>query len=415
MSEQRWYAGVDWASESHHVFLTDGQGRRIGEKIFKHSGEGLAEMAAWLLSASGAASCSQVSVAIETPHGPVVETLIERGFMVYAINPKQMDRFRDRFTLAGAKDDSRDAEAMASALRTDPHCLRLLAALDPTVIELREWSRIASELGAEHVRLANRLREQLWRYYPAMLELESDLGAPWLLDLWELAPTPAKAARIREATVAKLLKSQRIRRFDAAHVLDVLRRPALQVAGGTVEAASAHIKTLIARLRLVNGQIKEANRQLDALTAKLIPAEEAGAGQQKQHDVEILASLPGVGRIVLATLLAEAWDGLKRRDYAALRNLAGVAPVTKRSGKSCIVVRRHACSHRLANAMYHWARIAIQHDLTSKAKYAALRGRGHSHGRALRSVADRLLNVACAMLRNRALFNPSREAQKTPC
>jgi transposase len=304
---------------------------------------------------------------------------------------------------------------MASALRTDPHCFRLLTALNPTVIELREWSRIASELGTERNRLANRLREQLWRYFPAMLELESDLGAPWLLDLWDLAPTPGKAARIREGTVANLLTRHRIRRFDAAHVLDVLRKPALQVAGGTVEAASAHIKTLVARIRLVNGQIKEANRQLDALTAKLIPAEEAGAGQPKQHDVDILASLPGVGRIVLATLLAEAWDGLKRRDYAALRNLAGVAPVTKKSGKSCIVIRRQACSNRLANAMYHWARIAIQHDPTSKAKYAALRGRGHSHGRALRSVADRLLNVACAMLKNGARFNPSLQAQKTPC
>ena len=133
MTEQQWYAGVDWASESHHVFLTDGTGRKIGEKIFKHSGEGLAEMAAWLLTASGAASSSQIYVAIEVPHGPVVETLIERGFTIHAINPKQMDRFRDRFTLAGAKDDSRDAEVMASALRTDPHCLRLLAALDPTV------------------------------------------------------------------------------------------------------------------------------------------------------------------------------------------------------------------------------------------------------------------------------------------
>ena len=160
---------------------------------------------------------------------------------------------------------------------------------------------------------------------------------------------------------------------------------------------------------------EEAHRRLDALTARLIPAEDAGAGQQKQHDVEILASLPGVGRIVLATLLAEAWDGLQRRDYAALRSLTGVAPVTKKSGKSCIVIRRQACSNRLANVMYHWARVAIQFDTASKAKYATLRGRGHSHGRALRSVADRLLSVACAMLKNGALFNPSSNAQNTPC
>ena len=412
MSEGRWYAGVDWASESHHVFLTDGSGRKIGEKIFKHSGEGLAEMAAWLLAASGARGPGQIHIAIEVPHGPVVETLIERGFMVHAINPKQMDRFRDRFTLAGAKDDSRDAEVMASALRTDPRCFRLLAGLDPVVIELREWSRIASDLGTERNRLTNRLREQLWRYYPAMLELEEDLAAEWLLALWELAPSPGNAVRTREGTVAKLLKRNRIRRFDAARVLAVLRQSPVQIAAGTVEAASAHISTLIARIRLVNGQIKEAHRRLDALTAQLIPAENAGAGQ---HDVEILASLPGVGRIVLATLLAEAWDALLRRDYAALRSLTGAAPVTKRSGKSCIVIRRQACSDRLANAMYHWARVSIQHDARSKAKYAALRGRGHSHGRALRSVADRLLNVACAMLKNGTLFNPSLEAQNAPC
>ena len=411
--QKQWYAGVDWASESHHVFLTDGDGRKIGERVFKHSGEGLAEMAAWLMATSGTADPSEIRVAIEVPHGPVVETLIERAFKVHAINPKQMDRFRDRFTLAGAKDDSRDAEVMSTALRTDPRCFRLLAVADPVVSELREWSRIAEDLGAERTRLTNRMREQLWRYFPAMLELENDLGAGWLLDLWQTVPTPDKAAGVRETTIAKLLKRHRLRRFDAVHVLSVLRKPPLQVTAGTIEAASAHIATLIARIRLVNRQIKHAHQRLDSLTARLIPPEEAASGQSKQHDVEILASLPGVGRIILATLLTEAFDALQRRDYAALRSLTGVAPVTKRSGKSCSVVRRHACHARLANAMYHWARVAVQHDAISRAKYAALRSRGHSHGRALRSVADRLLNVACAMLKTGTIFNPAPVIQKT--
>lgn len=416
MTDQRqWYAGVDWASDNHHVFLTDADGRKIAEQGFKHGGEGLAEMATWLVATSGAAAASQIQIAIEVPHGPVVETLIERGFKVYAINPKQTDRFRDRFTLAGAKDDSRDTQVMASALRTDPRCFRLLAVADPVVIELREWSRIAEEIRAERNQLTNRMREQLWRYFPAILELDNDLGAEWLLDLWEIVPTPDKAARSRETAIAKVLKRNRIRRFDAAHVLDVLRRPPLQVAVGTTEAASAHIATLIARIRLLNRQIKDAHQRLDTLTARLIPTEEAEPGQEKQRDVEILASLPGVGRIVLATLLAEAFDALQRRDYAALRSLTGVAPVTKRSGKTCIVVRRQSAHHRLANAMYHWARVAVQHDPTSRAKYVALRSRGHSHGRALRSVADRLLNVACAMLKSSTTFNPSLAAQKTSC
>jgi transposase len=186
----------------------------------------------------------------------------------------------------------------------------------------------------------------------------------------------------------------------------------VQVAGGTTEAATAHVATLAARIRLLNRQIKDANQRLDALIAR-IQTEQAEPGQKKQRDVEILASSPGVGRIVLATLLAEGSDALQRRDYAALRSLAGVAPVTKRSGKSCIVIRRQAYQHRLANAVYHWARVAMQHDPTSRAKYAALRSRGHSHGRALRSVADRLLNVACAMLRSGTTFDASINAKQT--
>ena len=415
MNERNWYAGVDWASESHHVVLTDADGRKIGEKAFRHSGEGLAEMAAWLLATSGAAEAGQIRAAIEVPHGPVVEALIERGFKLHVLNPKQMDRFRDRFTLAGAKDDSRDAETMASALRTDAKCFRLLALADPVVIELREWSRIAEDLGDERSRLANRLQDQLWRYYPAFLELKGDFAAEWALDLWHAAPTPKKATRIGEATIAAILKRHRIRRFDAAHVLSILRKPPLQLAPGTAEAARAHIATLLPRIRLLNRQIKEAHDRIDALIARFGAAEEAEPGQNKQRDAEILASLPGNGRIVLATLLAEATDALQRRDYAALRSLTGIAPVTKRSGKSIIVVRRYACHRRLAQAMYHWARVAVQRDIRSRAKYAALRARGHSHGRALRSVADRLLNVACAMLRAGTLFDASLADAKTSC
>ncbi len=420
-TEKRWYAGVDWASENHHVRITDSEGRTIGEKIFKHGGEGLNLMADWLMTVSGAKSPNQIHIAIEVPHGPVVETLLERGFQVYAINPKQLDRFRDRYTLAGAKDDSRDALVMASALRTDPRCFRKLEAADPAVVELREWSRITDDLGAERNRLTNRLRQQLWRYFPAYLELDADLGAEWLLELWETVPSPAKAARIRETTIAKLLKRHRIRRFAATHVLKVLRQPAVTVHAGTAEAAVGHIATLIPRLRLLNRQIRHAHHRLDELTAKLARAVQENDGETGterspgHHDATILASLPGVGRIVLATLLGESWDALQRRDYHALRALCGVAPVTKSSGKSRIVIRRLACHPRLANAIYHWARVAIQHDQRSRLKYSALRQRGHSHGRALRAVADRLLGVACAMLKGGTLFNPSLQSKNTPC
>ena len=203
--EPRWFAGVDWGSDSHQVCLLDADGKIRGERAFAHDGAGLAELCDWLLAKSGAEP-SAIAVAIETPRGPVVATLLERGLGVFSINPKQLDRFRDRFTVAGAKDDRRDAHVLGDSLRTDRHCFHALDVDHPLIIELREWSRLAEELKQERTRLANRLRDQLWRYYPQALKLTDDPAADWFLALWTAAPTPTKAARLRHSTLAGLLQ-----------------------------------------------------------------------------------------------------------------------------------------------------------------------------------------------------------------
>jgi transposase len=399
---RRWFAGVDWGSEKHQVCLLDAGGTVVGERAFAHDGAGLVAMCDWLVSMAG--HPGTVAVAIEVPHGPVVDVLLDRGFAVHAINPKQLDRLRDRFSVAGAKDDRRDARVAAAGLRTDPHLFRPLQVGDPGVIELREWSRLAEELQQERLRLASRIRQQLWRPYPQLLALADDLTAEWILELWSLAPTPAEAARLREATIAELLRRHRIRRLDAASVLEVLRQAAITVAAGVTEAAVLHLRSLVARLRLANAEFRQAERKLGELCAG--QSQDAAATTGSPCDADILRSLPGVGTVVLATLLTEAGDPLARRDYAALRTLSGVAPVTKRSGKTRIVVMRYAAQVRLRQAVFHWARVAIVHDPKSRSRYEALRARGHSYGRALRGVADRLLGVACALLQRQVLFEP---------
>jgi transposase len=399
-----WFAGVDWGAAKHQACLLGAQGAIVGEREFPHSGKGLSELADWILSMTGIASA--VAVAVEVPHGPVVDVLLDRGFIVHAINPKQLDRLRDRFSVAGAKDDRRDAYVSADGLRTDRHLFRRLQIADPRLIQLRAWSRLTEELQEERVRLSNRLYQQLWRYYPQMLKLTDDLTATWLLELWLRAPTPAKAARLRVSAVERLLKQHRIRRVNAEGILRTLRQPAIKVPDGVAEAAGIHIHSLIARLQVVNRELNDAERKLDELCSAIGDTGAASEGRAEHRDVAILRSLPGIGRINLATLLSEASGPLSRRDYQALRTLSGVAPVTKRSGKSHVVVMRYASHVRLRNTVYHWARVATQHDHESRARYAALRQRGHSHGRAIRGVADRLLAVACVLLQRQTLFDP---------
>jgi transposase len=399
-----WFAGVDWSLEKHQVCIVDLHGAIAGERNFPHSGLGLAELGDWLLSIVG--TVNTVAVAIEVPHGPVVDSLVDRGFVVHAINPKQLDRLRDRFSVAGAKDDRRDSYVLADSVRTDQRLFRRLHLADPRLVELRAWSRLAEELREERIRLSNRVHHELWRYYPQLQKLSDDLAAAWFLELWTIAPTPAKARQLRKSTVEQLLKQHRIRRVDAETVLHTLREPAIKVADGVTEAASIHMRSLLARLRIVNRELREAERQLDKLCTVIGETEAASGGYLQRQDIMILKSMPGIGRINLAALLSEGSGPLSRRDYSALRTLCGAAPVTRRSGKSHIVIMRYAAHVRLRNTVYHWARVATQHDQKSQCRYAALRKRGHSHGRALRGVADRLLGLACVLLQKQTPFDP---------
>ena len=286
--------------------MVSADGAKKEERTFRHGGAGLAEMADGI-AARSAAAAPDIPVAIEVPHGPVVESLMDRGFAVYAINPKQVDRFRDRFSPTGAKDDSRDARVLADALRTDLHRFRRTDPVGPLVIELREWSRIAEELVQDRTRLSNRVREQLWRYYPQILEAVGSVADPWFLDFWARVPTPAKARRVQRRGLESLLKRHRIRRITADQLIQILRAPAVPVAPGATEAAVAHIRSASERLRLVQRQLADAKREIACLIDALANREDSGSGQPGgQRDVTVLSTLPGVGQTVLATLLAEA-------------------------------------------------------------------------------------------------------------
>ena len=396
----KFLAGIDWGSQSHQVCVIDQSGSILGERSFPHGGKGLGEMVQWIVDVCESGP-QQVAAAIEVPHGPVVESLMARGFCVHSINPKQLDRFRDRFSPSGAKDDRRDAHVLASALGTDIRHFRRLTAPEPIIIELRELSRMREELVGERTRLAARMRTQLWKYYPQFNELIGERFHPWLLELWQRVPTPQAARRARPRTIEKLLKRHGIRRIDAKGVLEILRSKEMNIFPATASGCVMRVQSIVERMIAVLRQLKDAEKLIDS---RIISVGGSGRGEAEFDDVEILLSIPGVGKIVLAAMLGEACELFRRRDYKSLRSLSGVAPVTRQSGKSKRVTQRRASHKRLVNAIYHWARTAIQGDPASRAKYNALRGRGHGHYRALRSVGDRLLYVACTLLEKGVLF-----------
>jgi hypothetical protein len=408
--EREIWVGIDWGNEEHQFCVLDKSRTVVLEDRVKHSAEGLRSLVAKVLSFGTA---DKIAVAIETPRGPVVDAFLDRGIAVYALNPKQLDRFRDRHSIAGAKDDRRDAFVLATSLVTDESCFREARIQDGRLVELRELVRLHEDLAAERVALGNRLRDQLLRYFPQVLELGSVYEDTWIWRILDLAPSPAAAEKISRAKVEDVLKKHRIRRLKVDDVLRILRAGALVVAPGVTTAAIRHIGTLLPRLRLIKEQLGSCDEDMDRLLDAL---EETSAqiGEQKveQRDVQVVRSLPGVGTHVGATLLAEASSALQARDYHALRGLAGVAPVTKatgkRSGHFAQISMRRACNERLRDAVFFWAFASLTRDPRARALYARLRASGHNHARALRGLGDRLLAMLVAMLRKGTIYDASR-------
>ncbi|MXZ55271.1 MAG: IS110 family transposase [Gammaproteobacteria bacterium] len=138
----QWYVGVDWGKSEHQICLLNTSGEYIAERKIPHTGTGFAEFATWLSEQTNQAETASIGIALETSSGPVVDCLLALGYGVFAINPKQVDRFRDRYSPAGAKDHRRDALVLATALFIEPQALRTLEAPDTDMLELRERHRL---------------------------------------------------------------------------------------------------------------------------------------------------------------------------------------------------------------------------------------------------------------------------------
>lgn len=405
MTEQwAWFVGVDWGSEEHAICVVDAAGTVRGERRVVHSAVAVADAIAWLRTLTGVAPPA-LAVAIETPRGVLVDTFLEQGFPVFAINPKQLDRLRDRLTPAGAKDDRRDAHVLGDGLRTDARAFRPVTPDDPQIIHLRELCRIEEELQAQHRRLANRLREQLVRIDAPWLTLSPGADDPWLWTVLRDAPDPAAWARLKRRALVAVLRQHRIRRWTADDVIAALQQPRLAGAAGVADAVALRIASLVPQLLLVHEQHTATHRRLERALEGL--AEGADDKPREHRDVEILRSLPGAGRMVTATMLTEAAAAIGTRDYSMLRTQSGTAPVTKRSGKRLYTVQmRYACKPRLRNALYYWALASLTLDAAARVYYDGLRRRGATHARALRSVADRWLRILVAMLKSGRVYNP---------
>ena len=329
------YAGIDWATADHVACVVDMAGRVTDRFSAAHDKAGIAAMIAWLR------RNKVTEVAIERGDGALVDALLAAGLTVVVITSRQVKNLRSRFGAAGAKDDRFDAFVLADTLRTDRARLRPLIPDTPATISLRMAVRARRDLVAHRVAAGNQLRAHLAVAFPAGVRLFHDLDSPISLAFLARFGSQDAAAGLDEPAIGAWLATIAVRGRPApASVLCARLHAAPPGATGAQGAAQAGVTAaLTVTLTTLSAQIKALETQI--------------AGQLAGHpDRHIFTSLPRPGTVRAARLLAEIGDCRSRfPDPESLAGLAGVAPVTRRSGTRIAHGFRWAVNRQLRNAV----------------------------------------------------------------
>lgn len=385
------YAGIDWATDIHFVALLDGM--QAEEWQVAHEPAAIQEGLLARLERAGGPQ--EVWVAIESGAPLVTDQLLQAGYRVYPINPKQADRFRDRFSVAGAKDDRRDALVLAHALRTDAQRLRPLDPESPLTEELRLRDRARTRLVVQRTRESNQLRQTIARYYPALLRVDRPMHAAFFLALLQAYPEPVVGGRARAPRLARLLREHRVRKLGVEDLQSILREDTFYVPDHIVEAYRDEALHLARQIILLNEQIAVADERLRALF-------------EKHPDRDLLRSLPGLGVCLAIRVMAELGDHRARSgDPTSVQAFAGTAPVTRRSGKRGVysITMRRGCNRVLQAALFHMARCSTPRSAWAAAYLVHTRARGVSYAKAVRALSNKWVKIIVAVLSKREPYD----------
>lgn len=388
------FVGVDWAEAHHDVCVVNEAGRVLGKRRVPDGLEGVRQIHE--LVAGHAEQPEQVVVGIETDRGLLVGALLAAGYQVYAINPLSASRYRERHVTSRAKSDPGDAKVLADLVRTDRHNHRQVAGDSELAEAVKVLARGHQDLVWSRQRFVNRLRNTLREFYPAALEAFKDLDSGEALAVLGRAPTPWQGRQLSQAKIVSALRrGGRARNLEeqAAQIQTILRSEQLQAPARVSSAYGVIVRSTVTVLQ-------NMNQELAALEAELTQSFEG------HPDAEIYRSLPGLGVVLSARVLAEFGDDPNRFDHPKSRKAyAGTAPITKASGTRLVVLARVARNRRLADACYLWAFASLTRSAGARRYYDTLRSRGQTHHQALRALANRWVGILHGCLRYRTAYS----------
>jgi transposase len=389
------FVGIDWAEQHHDACVVTGDGRVLDRFRIDDNVAGVGQLHDRL--AVHVDEPKQVVIGLEIDRGLLVTALAAAGYLLYAINPMSVDRYRDRHTTSGGKSDAGDAKILADLVRTDRHNHRPVAGDSELVEAIKVLARTHQNLIWTRSRHTNQLRSALREFYPAALTAFPELHHRDALAILSIAPDPERGRRLSTAKIRAALERAGRRRYldrRAAEIRDALRSDQLQAPPLVTDAFATTVTALTGLLTAVTAQIDELEDRLE--------------DRFDQHpDADLIRSLPGLSVVLGARVLAEFGDDPNRyTDAKARANYAGSSPITIASGKRSVAVARHARNRRLADATWQWALCSLTASPGARAYYDAHNpDPEHTARHARRKLANKLVKTLHGVLRYRRPYD----------
>lgn len=372
------FAGIDWGGENHQLCVVDHAGKRLTQLRVTHDVAGLVNLRREL-----ARFGDRMPIAIERAEGLLVEHLQAHGHVLFPVSPRIAARARERYKVASVKDDRFDAFVLADMLRHEHQHWRPLSVPSPLLAEIKALTRDRDRLLETQQAIESQLRMILEAYHPAPVRLFSSLDRQITLSFVLDYPTPAVAGRIKTTRMAGFLTRHHYTGRVPAQVLaERMRANLLTGSPGTVAGKSFSAQSFTRLLQLLNSQLAEFDDTIAAAVAE-------------HPDARVFASFPGVGPVTTAVLLAEIGEDRERypRPEILLAE-AGLAPVTRASGRSRTVRFRYAANTRLRESTMWWAYNSMKESPWAAAAFREARDqRGQRFHRALRGLSARWMRI----------------------
>ena len=386
--------GIDIGKNHHEASIVSPEGKQIGRSLlFATTHKGADSLMSFIFKNIGNSPCVFGMEATGHYWYPIYSFLKAKGYTIYVINPIQSDSLRKMY-IRQTKNDSIDSFLIAEVIRFGQFGTTSMA--DENILAMRQLCRYRDSVISSRTEIKLRIGTIMEQIFPEYEKQFSSLWVSTSIGILEKYLTPENIENAPIDELFEIIKDKSHNRLTKAKAISI-KEAAADTFGIKIaqDAFSFQLKQLIDRMNFLD-------KQIEALDIEIMKYYE-------QFDC-YLHTIPGIGIIGAATILAEIGDISRFKNSSALVAFAGIDPTVRQSGEfnSTHNHMSKRGSPYLRHAIFLAATTCSFHNSPLNAYYKKKRDQGKHHLTATGAVARKLTTVIYAVLRDSKPYEPKK-------